>query len=148
MADTARELAAEHAFLACQLLEFQKLARHAPHLDHVSVGSRYTGDGVYEFVLNCYLHHTHYNRKSEQIELSQQDQIDAIRTWAHKLGSELHLDEAKPAASYDPGTTGRRLWTEARLPNGLHVEISTVLYYDAEAPEYHGRPAAPAIAAA
>jgi len=145
MADTARELAADYSLVACQLLEFQKLTRSAPRLHSLEVNHTYTDNG-YVDVLDCHIHRVHYNRKDERIELGHEEQIDALRIWAHKLGSDLHLSDPTPNAStYTPGTAWRSLSTATVLPNGLHVKVSTFLYYDVEAPEYHGRPAAPAI---
>ena len=150
MADTARELAGDLAQAACQLLEFQKMTHRMPHLSSVRItpSSLYRsgkGEGI---EVTCYIAERYYNRNGEEITRDHEGQIDALRTWAHKLGSELHLGDAQPDKyASKPGMHRRSLETTATLPNGLRVCVYTPLEYDADAPEYHGKPAAPAIAA-
>ena len=152
MADTARELASDLAQAACQLLEFQKMTKRMPHINSVRINAtsfylREEGEGI---EVTCRIAEQYYNRKGEQVTLGHEGQIDALRTWAHKLGSELHLGDAKPDKyASKPGIHHRSLETTATLPSGLRVCVYTSLEYDADAPEYHGRPATePAIAAA
>lgn len=152
MADTARELAGDLAQAACQLLEFQKTTRRMPHLNSVSLNPsslyrRKEGEGI---EVTGYIAERYYNSKGEMITLGHEGQIDALRIWAHKLGSDLHLSDAKPDKyTAKPATHYRTLETSATLPNGLRVCLYTSLDYDPDAPEYHGRRAVePAIAAA
>ena len=154
MADTARELAGDLAQAACQLLEFQKMTRRMPHLSGVSVNPsslhRSKEDGGIEVL--CYIVGEYYDRKAEKIvQLGHEGQIDALRVWAHRLGSDLNLGNARPDKyTARPGKTHSRLLeTAATLPNGLRVRVYTSLDYDPDAPEYNGqRVGEPAIATA
>jgi hypothetical protein len=154
MADTARELAGDLAQAACQLLELQKMTRRMPRLTSVTVDptSLYRGKEDEGIEVVCYIAGEYYDRKAEQIvALGHEGQIDALRVWAHKLGSELNLGDARPDKyTARPGKThSRSLETAATLPNGLRVQVYTSLEYDPDAPEYHGqRVGEPAIAAA
>lgn len=144
MANTVRELAAELSIAACQVLEFQKTAKSLPHVNIVSIdlADRYDfEDDAKPSTVTCHITRAYYNHKNEYIDLGQDGQIDAVRTWAHKLGADLHLGD-ELIHRHAPTRATRALTAETVLPNGLRVCIYASLDYPADTDRPAPEPAA------
>jgi len=141
MAKTPRELSADLAIIVCQLAELAKISRKLPPLgivhlrEHLRTGEPY---------ISCHIFSGSIDPNSVDTTVHER-QIDAVRAWACAFGSDLNLSDPR---SYAGTEVCRELSTMGALCNGLAVEVFTLLTYDPDAPEYHGKPAAAAIAAA
>ena len=144
MADSPRALSAELAIVVCQLSELTKLTRRLPPASSAYLREERTADSPGDTPLvSCYIHDGPVD-KGDPDAPEHLRQINALRLWARALGSDLALDDPRPYFGKD---VTRTLSTTAELPSGLRVCAYTLLKYDPDAPEYHGKPAAAAIAA-
>jgi hypothetical protein len=121
--DSLRELAASMALAVCQINALQPLAADLPP---VSLDS-YESKGAFD--LHGYVHGGYTDPNGTYVSLSAEDQIDAVRTWARALGSDLLLTKVR-----EDGTSEHlNLETRAVLDNGLKVRIVANLYYQRQA---------------
>ena len=114
-----RELAASMALAVCQINALQPLAADLPP---VSLDS-YESKGAFD--LHGYVHSGYTDPNGTYVSLSTEDQIDAVRTWASALGSDLLLTKIRDDATSEH----LNLETRAVLDNGLKVRIVANLYY-------------------
>lgn len=136
MAKSPRELSAELAVIVCQLSELTNLARRLPPVSSTSLHEERLEDkpGAVPLVW-CYIHDGPVD-KADPDAPEHLRQINALRQWARALGSDLTLEDARP---YIGETVCRCLSATGELPSGLRVRAYTLLSYDPDAPEYHGR---------
>lgn len=139
MANTARALASDLAIIVCQLGELTKISRKLPPIGIIRLRELSEGEPL----VACHIF-AGPDDTDPAGPTAHERKIDAVRAWAHALGSDLNLSDPRP---YIGTEVVRELSTTGALPNGLAVEVFTLLEYDPDAPEYHGKPAAPAIAA-
>ena len=134
MADSVRDLAAHLALIACQLHQFEQVAEDLPTPAAVQITTHEEG-APGGLGVRCYVQSY---RDPDPGRTAHETAIDALRTWAGVLGSDLHLSEARPVQFNGDGRHRRTLETDGVLPTGLHVNVYTLLDYDAGDPAYAG----------
>lgn len=120
-----RELAACMALAACQINTLQPLAADLPTL-----GWDAQLHGQDAFVLEAHVFSCYYDDHGTFVSLDAEAEIDALRTWAHALGSDLHLAKVSRNGDFEI----LRLETSAELDNGLKLRITAAPYYQTGQP--------------
>ena len=133
MANVVRDLAAELSIAVCQILEFQKMTKSLPRVNIASIDVQARHEnyvGPEPTTITCHICRDYYDGKGELVDRGLDGQIDAFRTWAHKLGADLHLGDERVRSD---GYATRRLTADAVLPNGLGVHLYASLGYQVAA---------------